>query len=171
MPDNSLPPGKGLTPLNTPTGRGVPGLSWPLRGAMGALHGAEGRRRRPRAPATRDRHPRLRRANFQLCQSHVSCIKIKQAPGWWGVEDYILLSYLLVLQLLLPGRKLSCTQLRVFLHLFKKQRLGAFPRAPFHPLCLPQSCWTCRLQTAGESECWSQSSNAAPWLEQGLRAP
>lgn len=52
--------------------------------------------------------------------------------------DYILLSYLLVLQLLLLGKKLSLAGLRVLLFLFKKQRLGALPRAPFHPLCLLQ---------------------------------
>ena len=54
------------------------------------------------------------------------------------MRDYILLSYLLVLQLLLLGRKLSLAQVRVLLLLFKQQRLGALPRAPFHPLCLLQ---------------------------------
>lgn len=50
--------------------------------------------------------------------------------------DYILLSYLLVLQLLVLGRKLNLDRLRVLLLLFKKQRLGALPRAPFRLLPL-----------------------------------
>lgn len=49
-----------------------------------------------------------------------------------------MLSYLLVLQLLLLQRKFSLAWLRVLLLLFKKQRLGALPRAPFHLLCLLQ---------------------------------
>lgn len=156
-PDNSFPPEKGLTPRYTPARRAGPGRAGPGRavpgravrcgavpagrGAAGAVRGAEWRGAAAAAPGLRPPENGTQDSEaltFNYVSPTFRALKLNRhrTGEGWGIIYCLVIS--LFLQLLLLGIKLSLARLGVLLLLFKKQRLGALPRAPFHPLCLLQ---------------------------------